>query len=220
MEICGGDIKMAQNIYQKLLAIQNELKAPKSQFNKFGGYSYRSCEDILEAVKPLLVKNNATIILQDKIELIGDRYYIKATARFIDAESGETIETEALARESENIKGMQASQITGATSSYARKYVLGSLLLLDDCKDADAIHGKEDNNKSQSHSQIDTTSTRKLSDKQLARLFALGYKAGFNNDKVKEQIFKKFNVEPKNLNKQQYDTVCLGYENLIGNGEN
>ncbi|MFR5346864.1 ERF family protein [Romboutsia timonensis] len=212
MEICGGDIKMAQNIYQKLLAIQNELKAPKSQFNKFGGYSYRSCEDILEAVKPLLVKNNATIILQDKIELIGDRYYIKATARFIDAESGETIETEALARESENIKGMQASQITGATSSYARKYVLGSLLLLDDCKDADAIHGKEDNNKSQSHSQIDTTSTRKLSDKQLARLFALGYKAGFNNDKVKEQIFKKFNVEPKNLNKQQYDTVCLGYE--------
>lgn len=211
---------MAQNIYQKLLAIQNELKAPKSQFNKFGGYSYRSCEDILEAVKPLLVKNNATIILQDKIELIGDRYYIKATARFIDAESGETIETEALARESENIKGMQASQITGATSSYARKYVLGSLLLLDDCKDADAIHGKEDNNKSQSHSQIDTTSTRKLSDKQLARLFALGYKAGFNNDKVKEQIFKKFNVEPKNLNKQQYDTVCLGYENLIGNGEN
>ena len=212
MEICGGDIKMAQNIYQKLLAIQNELKAPKSQFNKFGGYSYRSCEDILEAVKPLLVKNNATIILQDKIELIGDRYYIKATARFIDEESGETIETEALARESENIKGMQASQITGATSSYARKYVLGSLLLLDDCKDADAIHGKEDNNKSQSHSQIDTTSTRKLSDKQLARLFALGYKAGFNNDKVKEQIFKKFNVEPKNLNKQQYDTVCLGYE--------
>lgn len=220
MEICGGDIKMAQNIYQKLLAIQNELKAPKSQFNKFGGYSYRSCEDILEAVKSLLVKYQATIILQDKIELIGDRYYIKATARFIDAESGETIETEALARESENIKGMQASQITGATSSYARKYVLGSLLLLDDCKDADAIHGKEDNNKSQSHSQIDTTSTRKLSDKQLARLFALGYKAGFNNDKVKEQIFKKFNVEPKNLNKQQYDTVCLGYENLIGNGEN
>ena len=211
---------MAQNIYQKLLAIQNELKAPKSQFNKFGGYSYRSCEDILEAVKSLLVKYNATIILQDKIELIGDRYYIKATARFIDAESGETIETEALARESENIKGMQASQITGATSSYARKYVLGSLLLLDDCKDADAIHGKEDNNKSQSHSQIDTTSTRKLSDKQLARLYALGYKAGFNNDKVKEQIFKKFNVEPKNLNKQQYDTVCLGYENLIGNGEN
>ena len=203
---------MAQNIYQKLLAIQNELKAPKSQFNKFGGYSYRSCEDILEAVKSLLVKYQATIILQDKIELIGDRYYIKATARFIDAESGETIETEALARESENIKGMQASQITGATSSYARKYVLGSLLLLDDCKDADAIHGKEDNNKSQSHSQIDTTSTRKLSDKQLARLYALANKAGVDKDLVKQQVMKKFNKEVKDLTKPEYDLVCNGYE--------
>ena len=203
---------MARNIYQKLLAIQNELKAPKSQFNKFGGYSYRSCEDILEAVKSLLVKYNATIILQDKIELIGDRYYIKATARFIDAESGETIETEALARESENIKGMQASQITGATSSYARKYVLGSLLLLDDCKDADAIHGKEDNNKSQSHSQIDTTSTRKLSDKQLSRLYAIANKAGADKDLVKQQVFKKFGKEVKDLTKQEYDIVCNGYE--------
>ena len=204
---------MAQNIYQKLLAIQNELKAPKSQFNKFGGYSYRSCEDILEAVKPLLVKNNATIILQDKIELIGDRYYIKATARFIDAESGETIETEALARESENIKGMQASQITGATSSYARKYVLGSLLLLDDCKDADAIHGKEDNNKSQSHSQIEVSNTaRKLSDKQLSRLYAIANKAGVDKDLVKQQVFKKFNKEVKDLNKHEYDLVCNGYE--------
>lgn len=203
---------MARNIYQKLLAIQNELKAPKSQFNKFGGYSYRSCEDILEAVKSLLVKYQATIILQDKIELIGDRYYIKATARFIDAESGETIETEALARESENIKGMQASQITGATSSYARKYVLGSLLLLDDCKDADAIHGKEDNNKSQSHSQIDTTSTRKLSDKQLSRLYAIANKAGADKDLVKQQVMKKFNKEVKDLTKPEYDIVCNGYE--------
>ena len=203
---------MARNIYQKLLAIQGELKCNKSQFNKFGGYSYRSCEDILEAVKSLLVKYNATIILQDKIELIGDRYYIKATARFIDAESGETIETEALARESENIKGMQASQITGATSSYARKYVLGSLLLLDDCKDADAIHGKEDNNKSQSHSQIDTTSTRKLSDKQLSRLYALANKAGVDKDLVKQQVMKKFNKEVKDLTKPEYDLVCNGYE--------
>lgn len=203
---------MADSIYKKLLDVQTELKAPKNQFNKFGGYSYRSCEDILEAVKPLLVKNNATIILQDKIELIGDRYYIKATARFIDAESGETIETEALARESENIKGMQASQITGATSSYARKYVLGSLLLLDDCKDADAIHGKEDNNKSQSHSQIDTTSTRKLSDKQLARLYALANKAGVDKDLVKQQVMKKFNKEVKDLSKPEYDMVCNGYE--------
>lgn len=205
---------MASNIYQKLLAIQSELKAPKSQFNKFGGYSYRSCEDILEAVKSLLVKNNATIILQDKVELIGDRYYVKVVAKFIDVETGESIETEALARESDQIKGMQASQITGATSSYARKYALGSLLLLDDCKDADATNnGKEDNNKSQSHSQIDTTNTaRKLSDKQLARLYAIANKAGADKDLVKQQVMKKFNKEVKELTKQEYDIVCNGYE--------
>nr|DAZ16714.1 MAG TPA: ERF superfamily protein [Caudoviricetes sp.] len=211
---------MADNLYQKLLAIQGELKCNKSQYNSFGKYSYRSCEDILEAVKNLLVKYQATIIITDEIKLIGDRYYVEAKVKFIDVVSGQFIENSALAREDEQQKGMSASQITGSCSSYARKYALGAMLLLDDVKDADAIHSKEDSNKSQSHSQIDTTSTRKLSDKQLARLFALGYKAGFNNDKVKEQIFKKFNVEPKNLNKQQYDTVCLGYENLIGNGEN
>ena len=133
-------------IYQKLLAIQNELNCPKNQFNKFGGYAYRSQEDILNAVKPLLVKYNATIIMQDKTELIGDRYYVKAVAKFIDVETGETIETEAVAREQENIKGMQASQITGATSSYARKYCLNALLLIDDTKDADSTnkHGKEE----------------------------------------------------------------------------
>ena len=203
---------MASNIYQKLLAIQSELKAPKSQFNKFGGYSYRSCEDILEAVKSLLVKNNATIILQDKVELIGDRYYVKVVAKFIDVETGESIETEALARESDQIKGMQASQITGATSSYARKYALGSLLLLDDCKDADATNnGKEDNNKS--YSQDNATNTaRKLSDKQLARLYAIANKAGADKDLVKQQVMKKFNKEVKELTKQEYDIVCNGYE--------
>lgn len=138
---------MSKNIYQKLLAIQKELNCPKNQFNKFGGYAYRSQEDILNAVKPLLVKYNATIIMQDKTELIGDRYYIRVVAKFIDVETGETIETEATAREQENIKGMQASQITGATSSYARKYCLNALLLIDDCKDADSTnnHGKEEN---------------------------------------------------------------------------
>lgn len=210
---------MADNIYQKLLAIQGELKCNKSQYNSFGKYSYRSCEDILEAVKSLLVKYQATIIITDEIKLIGERYYVEAKVKFIDVVSGQFIENSALAREDEQQKGMSASQITGSCSSYARKYALGAMLLLDDVKDADAIHGKEDNNKS--YSQDNATNTaRKLSDKQLARLYALGYKAGFNNDKVKEQIFKKFNVEPKNLNKQQYDTVCLGYENLIGNGEN
>lgn len=212
---------MADSIYKKLLDVQTELKAPKGQFNKFGNYSYRSCEDILESLKPLLKQVKATVVLTDEIKLVGDRYYIEATCKFIDIETGDVLENKSLAREDESKKGMDLAQVTGSCSSYARKYALNGMFCIDDVKDADATnkHGKEDNNKS--YSQDNATNTaRKLSDKQLSRLYAIGYKAGFNNDKVKEQIFKKFNVEPKNLNKQQYDTVCLGYENLIGNGEN
>jgi hypothetical protein len=109
----------------KLSEIQQELKAPKSQYNKFGKYKYRNCEDILTAVKPLL--GNAEIILTDEVVLIGERYYIKATA--IISENGTTVATATgLAREPENRKGMDESQLTGAASSYARKYALGGLL--------------------------------------------------------------------------------------------
>ena len=183
---------MADSIYKKLLDVQTELKAPKGQFNKFGNYSYRSCEDILESLKPLLKQVKATVVLTDEIKLVGDRYYIEATCKFIDIETGDVLENTSLAREDENKKGMDLAQVTGSCSSYARKYALNGMFCIDDVKDADATNnGKEDNNKS--HSQVDA-SARKLSDKQLARLYALGYKAGFNNDKVKEQIFKKFNV--------------------------
>lgn len=202
---------MADNIYQKLLAIQGELKCNKSQYNSFGKYSYRSCEDILEAVKSLLVKYQATIIITDEIKLIGERYYVEAKVKFIDVVSGQFIENSALAREDEQQKGMSASQITGSCSSYARKYALGAMLLLDDVKDADAIHGKEDNNKS--YSQDNATNTaRKLSDKQLARLYAIANKAGADKDLVKQQVMKKFNKEVKELTKQEYDIVCNGYE--------
>ena len=122
---------------EKLLKIQVELKAPKGQRNTFGNYNYRSCEDILEAVKPLLEKHKCVLTLNDTIEYIGDRYYIKATATIIDLESGTIVNNTAYAREEENKKGMDASQITGATSSYARKYALNGLLLIDDTKDAD-----------------------------------------------------------------------------------
>lgn len=202
---------MADNIYQKLLAIQGELKCNKSQYNSFGKYSYRSCEDILEAVKSLLVKYQATIIITDEIKLIGERYYVEAKVKFIDVVSGQFIENSALAREDEQQKGMSASQITGSCSSYARKYALGAMLLLDDVKDADAIHGKEDNNKS--YSQDNATNTaRKLSDKQLARLYAIANKAGADKDLVKQQVFKKFGKEVKDLTKPEYDLVCNGYE--------
>ena len=122
---------------KKLIEVQNKLKAPKSQYNSFGKYNYRNAEDILEAVKPILENVGATIFIKDSIELIGDRFYVKATVNFVDIESGNTIEASALARESEEKKGMDSAQVTGATSSYARKYALNGLLLIDDTKDND-----------------------------------------------------------------------------------
>ena len=126
----------------KLMDIQQELKAPKGQYNDFGGFSYRSCEDILEAVKPLLKKNELTLRLNDELIYIGDRYYIKATAILSDGNA--TIENIAYAREEENKKGMDGSQITGASSSYARKYALNGLFLIDDVKDSDTTNKGED----------------------------------------------------------------------------
>ena len=125
------------SIFEKLSAIQSELKAPKNQYNSFGNYNYRSCEDILEGVKPLCRKYRTTLIIGDTLELIGDRYYIKATAILYDLDSDKSISNTAYARESENKTGMDASQITGATSSYARKYALNGLFNIDDTKDAD-----------------------------------------------------------------------------------
>lgn len=125
------------SINQKLLNIQTELKAPKEQKNKFGNYMYRSCEDILEAVKPLLKENRVTLQLTDEIVFLGNRYYIKATAILKDTEEKTMIENTAYARESETKKGMDDSQITGTASSYARKYALNGLFCIDDTKDAD-----------------------------------------------------------------------------------
>lgn len=124
------------NIYEQLQKVQTELKAPKGQFNKFGGFKYRSCEDILESVKPLLATNGLTLIVGDIIELIGDRVYVKATATLFNQE-GQTLQASAFAREPSEKKGMDEAQVTGATSSYARKYALNGLFAIDDTKDAD-----------------------------------------------------------------------------------
>lgn len=131
------------SVYEKLIKVQVELKAPKNQRNNFGNYNYRSCEDILESVKPILDKYKSTIYINDVIELIGNRTYVKAIASFVDVETGEFVVSNAYAREEETKKGMDASQITGATSSYARKYALNGLLLIDDTKDADATNTQD-----------------------------------------------------------------------------
>ena len=121
---------------EKLIRIQGKLKAPKGNYNSFGKYKYRSCEDILEAVKPLLAEEGLTLILSDEVEQIGDRYYVRATASLYDEALVTTVS--AYAREEDNKKGYGcASQITGAASSYARKYALNGLFLIDDTKDAD-----------------------------------------------------------------------------------
>lgn len=130
-----ADSKMT--IASKLVAIQTELKAPKNLYNSFGKYSYRNAEGIQEALKPLLKKYGVFVILSDDISEVGGRIYVKATAKLQDAESSDSIEVTAFAREAVDKKGMDDAQITGATSSYARKYALNGLFLLDDTKDAD-----------------------------------------------------------------------------------
>ena len=129
-----------EQVHQKLAAIQAALKAPKSQFNKFGGYKYRKAEDILEAVKPLLKQYGCTLTCTDELQLIGDRYYIKATATITNSEDGVSVSTTAYAREEEEKKGMDGSQVTGASSSYARKYALNGLLCIDDTADSDTTN--------------------------------------------------------------------------------
>lgn len=196
-------------IHEKLMNIQSKLKAPKNQYNSFGKYNYRSCEDILEGVKPLLKETQTVLTISDEVINIGDRFYIKATATLTDTEDGRSISVSALAREDENKKGMDLSQVTGSTSSYARKYALNGLFCIDDTKDSDATnkHGKEQSDKLKSNQG-------QLTDAQLKRLYAIAYSVNIDADTVKQHARKKFNKEVKDLTKEEYDQVCKGYESL------
>lgn len=131
------------DLYKRLANIQRHLKAPKGQYNNFGKYKYRSCEDILESVKPLLMENGCVLHLSDHLEMVGERYYIKAVATLADCETGESVTVSAYAREEEAKKGMDGSQVTGAASSYARKYALNGMFCIDDTKDSDATNRGE-----------------------------------------------------------------------------
>ncbi|WP_196607110.1 ERF family protein [Pectinatus frisingensis] len=133
-----------KTLIQKLIKIQSELKAPKNQYNSFGKYHYRSCEDILSAAKPLCVENGILLTISDEIVLIGDRYYVKTIVTVAD--EGEEIHSTAYAREEDSKKGMDRSQLTGATSSYARKYALNGLFAIDDTKDADGLNDAQNGN--------------------------------------------------------------------------
>lgn len=157
---------------KELIAIQSELKAPKSQFNKFGGYKYRKAEDILEAVKPLLNKQKCTLIITDDVVLIGNRIYVKATAT-IKNEKGECETTNGWAREEETKKGMDGSQITGASSSYARKYALNGLFAIDDNADYDTTNDGQQQTQQQAQTQAQQPASNQFNSNDLNE--GLGY---------------------------------------------
>ena len=149
-------------IYEKLMHIQTKIKAPKNLYNSFGKYKYRNAEGICEAVKPYLAKENASLVLHDDLVNVGDRIYVKATACLIDNESGRTVEATAFSREALSKKGMDDSQTTGTASSYARKYALNGLFLLDDTKDADTDENRIERENRQAEKTISKTEAKAL----------------------------------------------------------
>ena len=204
-----------KNVYEKLMEVQSKLRAPKGQYNSFGKYSYRSCEDVLEALKPLLAEVGAIINISDQVKLIGDRYYIEATAMFLDTSTGDSVISKAMAREDESKKGQDLAQLSGATSSYARKYALNGLFAIDDNKDADSTntHGKD--NEIKPNIPFRGMVSDGISEAQLKRLYAIGNKAGFKKDVVEATVKKMFGCEPKDMTKDQYNTVCERLEKKV-----
>lgn len=177
---------------QRVGDIQHKLKAPKGQYNSFGKYNYRSCEDILEGVKPLLKEHNLALLIDDEIVQIGERYYVKATAKITDGR--EIVSATAYAREPDTKKGMDESQITGATSSYARKYALNALLCIDDTKDADTM----DNSKNPAQQTQETVYNWQT-------LKARATQGGISEDDLKHYLKETLKVnESKDMTQELY----------------
>lgn len=211
-------------IYEKLIKVQTLLKAPKSQYNNFGKYNYRSCEDILEAVKPILEEVGLTLLITDTIEIIANRYYVKAECTLIDTEDGSNLKTTAYAREAEEKKGMDVAQVTGATSTYARKYALNGLFLIDDTKDDDFLNNGEqckntNETKSQQNKGLTETKVQQnkgLTEKQIKRLYAVAINCGFTIDHVKNSLKSYNKTDPKELTKEEYDELIDRIEKAGG----
>mgnify|MGYP003304190288 FL=1 len=203
------------NITEKLSVIQQELIAPKNQYNSFGKYNYRSCEDILEGLKPFLGKLKVAVTVTDDIVVIGDRFYVKATATLRDCESNETVANTAFARESDDKKGMDASQVTGATSSYARKYALNGLFCIDDVKDADTRDNRQQEAKEQKRAEEDVKKIEnlKISDIKVKVLQERCEKEGVPVDK----ILKLYKVESlADITEKQFRNINDFWEKIKG----
>lgn len=156
-------------IHEKMMKIQTTLKAPKNLFNSFGNYKYRNAEGILEAVKPLLAENKLSMYISDDVQAVNDRVYVKATVSIFDIETGESVMATASAREALNKKGMDDSQITGTASSYARKYALNGIFLLDDTKDADTDENQKER-KARADKQTDDNNAEAIRGMKISKI--------------------------------------------------
>ena len=215
------------SVLKKLFEIQQELKVPKNQRNNFGNYNFRNCEDIMEASKPVCKKHNCLLTWSDEVIYVGDRYYIRATATLYDLDSNECVSATAEAREEETKKGMDASQITGASSSYARKYALNGLLQLDDNKDADTNEYQKQQAKKESLSKKNISM---ITDEQIKLIHVLFGKIeknekqvfkNFDNSVAKLNVYKKFKINSsKELTKDKAKELIELLQNKLGIKDN
>ncbi len=212
------------NIYKKLFNIQQELRAPKDLHNSFANYNYRTTEAILEAAKPLLKENNLIILLDDEVETRGEYNYIRATAKIVDIETGEHIETSALAREDKDRKKFDAPQISGSCSSYARKYALSGLLAIDNTKDSDVTNTQQDEEEHKTPTPGNTQTDKVISfheqqdlitKSEIMFIYSRGFQAGYSQDQVKNHIIKKFNKTIDKLTKKECMAIVEGYQAKI-----
>lgn len=183
-----------KNITQKLIKVQSELKAPKGQKNTFGNYNYRSAEDILEAVKPLLSEQGLLMTITDIIEQVGERYYIQAKVTITDGEN--TVEVTGYARESLNKKGMDDSQITGTASSYARKYAMNGLFLIDDTKDSDSNENRTERANRAKKADVEAEREKQAKIAKLNAQYERALKAA-NDNEAPMELLTKWNKLPK-----------------------
>lgn len=195
---------------QELNTIQVKLKAPKGQYNNFGKYTYRNCEDILEAVKPLLEETKTTLTLSDEIQQIGNRYYVKAVATLTNSK-GEKESVSAYAREDETKKGMDLSQLTGSTSSYARKYALNGLFAIDDTKDSD----NDEEPKQTTQPPTRTSGDNTITEQQVNHLWAVA--GGTKNQNIVKAVLTAFGyTSTKDIKMKDYNNVLDALKNSLG----
>lgn len=214
-------------IGEKLMIVQQNLKSPKSQYNSFGKYYYRSCEDILEGLKPCLKEVKAYVTIDDEIVEIGGRIYVKATAIFNDAESEEIIANRAYAREDETKSGMAAAQITGATSSYARKYALNGLFMIDDNKDADTEEQANETKARSNRSQKSEEKPKPKTEQEIAKQCIDERKQKALADKCESDgvhptvIMDKCHVQDfSQITEKQFAWICANWTKEFKNATN